>query len=51
MTGRDRFLTQHCAVSPFAELVSNPTPPEQISRERVSLVYDQPGREFGLREV
>jgi hypothetical protein len=46
-----QLCNRHCAMLPFAEPVSNPTPPGQISHERASLVDDQPSREFGLREV
>jgi hypothetical protein len=42
---------QPCAPPPFAELVSNPTPPGQITRERPPPVDDQLDRESGSREV
>ena len=41
---------QHCAPSPFAQLVSNPTPPGQITREWPSVVFDQMRRGLPLLE-
>src|ERR1019366_4289077 len=43
--GRIRFATSTAPRLPLADLVSNPTPPGQITRERASRVHDQLGRE------
>src|ERR1017187_4990276 len=48
MAGRVSFATRTAPRPPLTELVSNPTPPGQIARERVSLVDDQPGRESSV---
>lgn len=48
MTGRVKFATSTAPLPPLADLVSNSTPPGQITREWVSLVVDQLAREIGL---
>jgi hypothetical protein len=48
MTGRVKFATSTAPLPPLADLVSNPTPPGQISREQALLVIGQLGREIGL---
>jgi hypothetical protein len=45
MTGRVKFATSTAPLPPLADLVSNPTPSGQISRERASHVWEQLGRE------
>jgi hypothetical protein len=47
MTGRVKFATSTAPLPPLADLVSNPTPPGQIVRERALLVIGQIAREFG----
>jgi hypothetical protein len=47
MPGRVKFATSTAPLPPLADLVSNPTPPGQISRERASLVNGQLVREIG----
>jgi hypothetical protein len=47
MTGRVKFATSTAPRPPLADLVSNSTPPGQITRERASLVNGQLGREIG----
>jgi hypothetical protein len=49
-TGRVSFATSLAPRLPLAELVSNPTPPGQISREWMSWVYFRDGRVSGDRE-
>jgi hypothetical protein len=46
MTGRVKFATSTAPLPPLADLVSNPTPPGQITRAWASLVNDQLGREI-----
>jgi hypothetical protein len=46
MTGRVEFATSTAPRPPLADLVSNPTPPGQITREWVSLVNGQLRREI-----
>jgi hypothetical protein len=48
MTGRVKFATSTAPRPPLANLVSNPTPPGQISRERTALIDDQLARVFHL---
>ncbi len=45
-----RICNQHCTPPPFAELVSNPTPPGHIAREPVSLVFDPACRDLCVQE-
>jgi hypothetical protein len=46
MTGGVKFATSTAPRPPLADLVSNPTPPGQISRDRASLVIVQLAREM-----
>lgn len=48
--GSVKFATSTAPHPPLTGLVSNPTPPGQIARERVSVIQQQPGRELRLRE-
>ena len=48
VTGRVKFATSPAPRPPLADLVSNPTPPGQITREWALLVVDQLAREIGL---
>jgi hypothetical protein len=52
-TGRVSFAPSPAPCLPLAGLVSNPTPPGQISRERTLLVFVQLGRVaiFGVETV
>src|SRR5664280_1466175 len=43
-TGRVKFATSTAPRPPLAELVSNPTPPGQITRERASLIAERLSR-------
>jgi hypothetical protein len=49
VTGRVEFATSPAPRHPHADLVSNPTPPGQISRGRALLVIGQPAREIDCR--
>ena len=44
-TGRVKFVTSTAPRPPLADLVSNPTPPGQISRERAASVDVRRGRD------
>jgi hypothetical protein len=46
MTGRVKFATSTAPRPPLADLVSNPTAPGQIPRDRASLVNVQLAREM-----
>ena len=48
MPGRVKFATSTAPRPPLADLVSNPTPPGQISRERALPAIGQLAREIGL---
>jgi hypothetical protein len=48
MTGRVKFATSTAPRPPLADLVSNSTPPGQITRERASFVNGQLGREISV---
>ena len=49
MTGRVEFATSTAPRPPLADLVSNPTPPGQISRDRASSVGVCLGRDLCTR--
>jgi hypothetical protein len=48
MPGRVKFATSTVPRPPLADLVSNLTPPGQISRDRALSAMDQLAREIGL---